>query len=219
MHPVLGPSTVGDVLGEERPRLLALPDPMPDTDLVLPVTVDRQAFVRFDTNLYSVPTELAERSLSLVADDVAIRVLDGDKAVAQHERCFGKRQVIESAAHRQSLLVERRAARDLKGRDRLRAVAPNFSTLLERWALAGPSLGLQVTRAIKLLDLYGDDVFAAAVTELVDRGLQDTSALAVACDRLRRERHRPLPIDVQLPAHLEDHDVIPHDLEIYDDND
>jgi len=48
-HPVLGRRTVGDVLAEERGRLLAPPDPLPDTDLVEPATVDRQAFVRFDS--------------------------------------------------------------------------------------------------------------------------------------------------------------------------
>ena len=218
-HPVLGPRTVGDVFADERLRLLTLPDSLPDTDIVLPAAVDSQAFTRFDTNRYSVPCELAERALTLVADDVFVRVLDGDTCVAQHSRCFGKRQVIEVPAHRVALVTDRRAAADLKGRDRLRATAPNFSVLLERWALSGPSLAIQVTRAIKLLDLYGDEVFAAAVTEMVGRGLRDTSALAVACDRLRRERHRPLPIDIELPAHLEDRDVVPHDLETYDDND
>jgi hypothetical protein len=109
-----------------------------------------------------------------------------------------------------------RAARDLKGRDRLRDVAPAFGARLERWALADPSLAIQVTRAIKLLDLYGDEVFAAAVAEIVARGLRDTGALAVACDRLRVERRRPVPVDLYLPAHADDREVVPHDLETYD---
>lgn len=217
-HPVLAPRSVGDVLTEERPRLLALPERMPDTDLVLPITADRQAFVSFDSNRYSVPSDLAERALTLVADDVFVRVLDGDACVGSHPRCFGKRQVIETAAHRAALVADRRAAADLKGRDRLRSAAPHFAVLLERWSLTGPSLAIQVTRAIKLLDLYGDDVFAAAVSELVHRGLHDIGALALACDRRRREHRRPLPIDVQLPSHIEDRDVIPHDLESYDDH-
>lgn len=218
-HPVLGPRTVGAVLADERARLLALPDPLPATDLVSPAVVDRQAFVRFDTNRYSVPTTFAERTLTLCADDISVRVLDGATPVADHERCWGKRQVIEVHAHRAPLIAERRAARDLKGRDRLRAVAPDFATLLDRWALSGPSLAIQVTRAIKLLDLYGDALFATAVREVVTRGLRDTSALAVACDRLRREQRRPVPIDVPLPAHIVDRDVVPHDLGRYDDDD
>src|SRR5262249_8190007 len=217
-HPVLAPRTVGEVLADERSRLLAAPDPLPDTDLVMPVAVDRQAFVRFDTNRYSVPSQYAERTLTLLADDAVVRVLDGMSCVARYERSYGKRQINELPAHRAALVAERRAAADLKGRDRLCAVAPAFPTLLERWAATGPSLGLLVTRAIKLLDLYGDEIFAAAVAELVSRGLGDTGALAVACDRLRRDRRRPVPIDIALPAHLDDPDVIPHDLETYDDD-
>jgi len=218
-HPVLAPRTVGDVFTDERARLLALPDPLPETGLCVPVTCDRQAFVRFDTNRYSVPTTLAERTLTLFADDEIVRVLDGPTCVARHARSWGRRQIIEVSAHRAALVAERRAAADLKGRDRLRAAAPDFAALLDRWALAGPSLAIQVTRAIKLLDLYGNDVFAAAVAEVVARGLRDTSALAVACDRIRRERRRPVPIDVPLPDHADDRDVIPHDLETYDDDD
>lgn len=218
-HPVLAPRTVGEVLADERERLLTLPSPLPDTDQVMPVGVDRQAFIRFDTNRYSVPSKYGERTLTLVADDLDVRLLDGAECVARHQRSYGKRQVIELHAHRAELYAERRAVRDLKGRDRLRAVAPGFPALLERWALTGPSLGLQVTRAIKLLDLYGDEIFAAAVAELVERGLRDTSALAVACDRLRRERRRPVPVDVLLPSHIDDREVIPHDLGGYDETD
>jgi len=216
-HPVLAPRTVGEVLADERARLLALPDPLPETDLVAPVGADRQAFIRFDGNRYSVDAKHAEHSLTLVANDTSLRILDGETCVGHHARCFGKREVIEDPAHRAALVAQRRAAADLKGRDRLRAVAPDFSALLDRWALSGRSLAIQVTRAIKLLDLYGDEIFAAAVSELVARGLRDTGALAVACDRLRRGQHRPVPIDIPLPAHIEDHDVVPHDLENYDD--
>lgn len=217
-HPVLAPKTVGEVLDGERPRLLALADPLPDTARVEPIGADRQAFIRFDTNRYSVPTDHCERALTLVADDLTVRVLDGAKCIALHQRVYGKRQVIELPAHRAALVTERRAAADLKGRDRLRAVAPDFGALLERWVLTGPSLAIQVTRAIKLLDLYGDEVFAAAVTEIVGRGLRDTGALAVACDRLRKERRRPVPVDIVMPAHADDRDVVPHDLGGYDDN-
>jgi len=215
---VLAPRTVADVLADERHRLLALPEPLPDTDRVEPVTADSQAFVRFDTNRYSVPTDHAERSLTLVADDVTVRVLDGATCIALHQRAYGKRLVLELPEHRAALVAERRAARDLKGRDRLRAVAPDFGALLESWALSGPSLAILVTRAIKLLDLYGDEVFAAAVAEIVARGLRDTGALAVACDRLRVERRRPVPLDIRLPAHADDRDVVPHALETYDDD-
>lgn len=215
-HPALGPRTVGEVLENERRRLLELPNPLPETDFVLPTRADTQAFVRFDGNRYSVPTDDADKTLTLVTDDAHVRVLHGNRTIASHPRCFGKRQVIERLEHRTALIEQRRAAAELKGRDRLRAVAPDFAALLDRWSQAGPSLAIQVTRAIKLLDLYGDTIFAKAVGELVARGLHDTGALAVACERLRKDKNRPVPIDIILPDHAQDCDVIPHDLEIYD---
>lgn len=218
-HPVLGSRTVLDILTFERGRLLALPDPLPDTDLVAPASPDRQAFVRFDTNRYSVPPDYAERPLTLVADDTTIRFLDGMTCVARHDRSYGKRQIIEQAAHRAALVAQRRAARGLKGRDRLCAVAPDFGKLLTRWANSGPSLSSQVTRAIKLLDLYRDEIFALAVSEAASSGISDLGALEVICDRLRRKHRQPVPIDLKLPAHLDDPEVIPHDLGTYDDDD
>lgn len=217
-HPVQAPRTVAQVLADERARLLALVDPLPDTDRVEPIGADRQAFIRFETNRYSVPTERAERALTLVVDDVKVRVLDGASCIAQHARTYGKRQIIEDPAHRAGLVMERRAAADLKGRDRLRAVAPDFGVLLERWVEAGPSLAIQVTRGIKLLDLYGDAIFAAAVSEVVARGLRDIGALAMACERVRKERGRSVPVDIVMPAHADDRDVVPHDLGSYDDD-
>jgi hypothetical protein len=185
---------------------------------VVPVKVDTQAFVRFDTNRYSVPTAFADRTLTLVADDRVVRVLDGATEVARHPRGFGRRQVVEDPAHRAELVRARRAAADLKGRDRLVAVAPAFASILERWALGGRSLAIEVTRAIKLLDLYGDDVFARAVAEVAARGLRDVGALAVSCDRIRRDQRRPVPVDIPLPPHVVDREVVPHDLETYDDD-
>ena len=215
-HPVLAPRTVGDVLVDEKARLLALPEAMPATDLVAPVNVDSQAFVRFDTNRYSVPTSFAHRTLTLVAGADQVRILDGEAEVARHVRSFGRRRVIEVPAHRAQLVRERRAAQDLKGRDRLQHVAPDFRTLVERWAERGHQLGAPIRRAVHLLDLYGDEIFALATTEVVARGLRDLGALALACDRLRRARNRPVPVDIELPAHVVDRDVVPHDLENYD---
>lgn len=216
-HPVLSGRTVGEVLMEEQARLLCLPDPLPTTDQVLGVHADTQAFVRFDTNRYSVDTDYAERALTLVADDQTIRLLDGPNEVARHVRCFGRRQVLEQPAHRAELVRQRRTAADLKGRDRLRSVVPDFDALLERWAAQGRSLAIQVSGAIRLLDLYGNEILAAAVAELATHGLSDLGALGVACDRLRRSRQRPVPIEVHLPAHVVDRDVVPHDLEAYDE--
>jgi len=216
-HPTIAQRTVGNVFADERARLLTLPDPLPETARVEPMQIDTQGFVRVDTNRYSVPSDHAGHVRTLVVDDRVVRVSDGQTVLAEHARSWGRRQIFEKPEHRAALVAERRAARDLKGRDRLRAVVPTFDRIVERWAVSGSSLGLRVTRSIKLLELYGDHVFAAAVADLDARGLADVGALAIACEQHRKDRRRPVPVELVLPAHLDDADVVPHDLGAYDE--
>jgi transposase len=209
--------TVADALVEERARLLALPDPLPSTEHAIPIDIDKQAFGRLDTNRYSVPTTYAERTITLAGDDRVVRFLDGATEVARHPRSFGRNQVIETPAHRVELLRDRRGGRDLKGRDRLRAVCPRIDELLARWVEDGRVLGAMCSRLVRVLDLYGDVVFSAAVGDVLDRNATDIGALNVACEQRRRQQARPIPVDVSMPAHIPDRDVIPHALEDYDE--
>jgi transposase len=216
-HPRRPDRSVAEVFAEERPRLLALPDPLPATDTVAPVEVDRCAFVRLDTNLYSVPPAYAERAVTLVSDDRTLRLLDGAALVAQHPRSWGRHQVRELPEHRDEIIQKRRAASDLKGRDRLRVLVPGIDTLIERWVSAGRNSGSVVGRTLRLLDLYGPEVLAAAATDVIARGLSDPGALDVVCEKRRKGRAAPVPVEMTLPTHIHDRDVVPHDLERYDD--
>jgi transposase len=215
-HPRQSERTVADVLAEERPRLLALPDPLPPLETARPVHVDKAASVRLDTNLYSVPPELVGRTLTLAADDRTVRILDGGAEVARHARCWGRRQVIEDPAHRAALLAQRPGARDLKGRDRLRAVCSDIDELLKRCVHDGRLVGSTVSRLTHLLGLYGDQVFAQAIADVLAKGSTALGAVVVACERRRRERGQPVPLDVAMPAHIPDREVVPHALEDYD---
>ena len=215
-HPTLPGRTVGECFLEERGRLLPVPDPLPPTDLVEPVNVDKTAFVRFDTNRYSVPPAHASSTLMLVADDRRVRLVDGTTAVAEHARCFGRRQILEHNEHRTELLAQKRGARETKGKDRLRGAAPEIDTLYERWVEIGRNIGFMTARSLKLLELYGDDVFRAAVIDVVARGSHDPGAIAVVCEQMRVRASRPVPIPVALGDHVTDRDVVPHDLEQYD---
>ena len=216
-HPVFKDRSVAEVLAEERPRLLPLPATLPATDRILSVSADKTASVRFDTNLYSVPPAGASRTLTLVTSDTRVRVLDGALELASHPRCWGRRQMIELPEHREAILRLKRAAQELKGRDRLRALIPAIDTLYARWIDGGRSLRHMTAFANRLLDLYGETIFTAVVTEILQRGLHDPGALAQLCEQQRRAHSRPLPIEIAVPSHVPDRDVIPHNLEDYDE--
>jgi transposase len=215
-HPTLVGRTVGDCYEEERTRLLPLPASRVATDQVVLARVDKTAFCRFDTNLYSVGPDHVGKTLTLAVDDREVRILNGTELVACHERCWGRRQVIESPEHRAALLARKRGASGAKGRDRLHAVVPGIDTLYERWAERGRNLGSMTARTLKLLDLYGSDILAAAVAQVIERGLHDPGAIASLCEQQRCAQATPVPVAVCLPSHVSDRDVIPHALESYD---
>jgi transposase len=216
-HPTLPGRTVRDCLAEERTRLLPLPASPVCTDQVVPVVVDKTAFCRFDTNFYSTPPEHVRKTLTLAADDRVVRLLDNTTLVASHPRCWGRRQLVEAPEHREAILKLKKAAKEPKGRDRLRATLPGIDALYERWVDVGRNLGSMTARTLKLLDLYGADLLAAAVQQVLERGLHDPGALASICEQRRRAQNAPVPLDLPFADHVHDRDVVPHALETYDE--
>ncbi len=216
-HPVRMGETVAQALEHEKRLLLPLPDVPPPTDQLTSCRVTRDGFVWFDTNSYSVPAKLVGKTVTVAASDTHIRVVELDKCHAEHERRWGKRQRIEKDEHRRELLAQRQAARPARGQDRLRTVAPAIDQLFERWIREGRNIGSLTAKSLKLLDLYGDELFAAAVGTVNDRGTHDIGALAVVCEQLRQAAARPVPIALDVKGPIPDNDVIPHDMETYDD--
>ena len=218
-HPDFGKKSIADCLAEEKERLLRVPDPLPATDLVMPVAIDKTAFAHFDTNLYSVPPDVVQQTLTLVADDRRVRILRGQTVVAEHGRSFGQRQKVEAPGHRAEIIQRKRGADSSTGRDRLRAAAPDIDILVGRWVEAGRNVGLMVAQTRRLLDLYGQDIFVKAVAETIARGTHDPGALGVLCEKHRRAAEHPVPIEVPMADTVPDRDVVPHDLGGYDDVD
>jgi transposase len=215
-HPIWPDRAVADVFSEEQQRLLPLPESLPSTDLVAPQAVDSRGFIRLDTNRYSVPHTYAGGSLTLVANDTELRLLDGESTVARHTRCWGRNQWLELPEHRAALVQEKRAARAPKGRDRLRAELPNVEPLIERWVDVGRNLGSMVARTLALLDAYGAPILRETIAEMLERGTHDPGAMAILCEQRRRLRGNRQPSVIVFGDHVLERDVVPHDLGGYD---
>ena len=91
----------------ERKYLGPLPTHVPDLGPVVEVLVHSTGRVRFQTNDYSVPIEYAYQRLTLKADPFRVRLFAGEKQVADHRRCYEKRQVIEDWRHYLPLLLKK----------------------------------------------------------------------------------------------------------------
>ena len=91
----------------ERSHLGPLPTHVPELGPLAEVLVHSTGRVRFQTNDYSVPIQYAYQRLTLKADPFRVRLFDGSELVADHPRCYQKRQVIEDWRHYVSLLLKK----------------------------------------------------------------------------------------------------------------
>jgi len=215
-HPVHCQRTVQQVFEQdEQPHLLSLPDVMPSTNQLVTAIADKTAFIRFDNNRYSVPPEYARSALTISASDTVLSIIDKQHKVAEHRRCWGRGQWVQDAEHHAKLLQQKRAARDSKGRDRLREQVPGIDALLQQWADQGQQMGSQVARTVKLLELYGPAVLSQALEELTEHGSCDYGALALLCDKHRGTNRVVMPLEFS--SHVKDRDVIAQDLGVYDE--
>jgi transposase len=216
MHPRQPTRTVREVWEEERPKLLPLPTHMPSADLVTPVSVDKLANVRLATNRYSVPPKYASGTLTLVADDAVVRLIDGTSEVARHARSWGKHQRIEDPAHRRALVEERAAANAAPVREQLFVEVPELRVIFERAVERGRNVGAMTSRIKTLRGLYGVEILREATRVMCEQGTHDPGALSLLCEEARRRRNRPIPLPLPLPSRVIDRDVGSHDLASYD---
>jgi len=218
-HPDHRDRTVADVLAEEQPRLLPLPEHPFHTDVMRTVSARKQPYVRFDRNSYSIPHTHAHRPLTLLASPTTVRVLAGTEEVARHARSYDTGDVVEQEAHVAGLVAATRQDNPSSARDRLRLAVPAAATLLERVATRGESLRSHVARLLTLLDDYGPQELAAAIARALERDALGAGAIAHILETRRRQRGLKPPIPMALPDRpgVRDLDVTPHRLETYDD--
>lgn len=99
--------TIAELFREEQGELL----PVPETEFEAGKTVTRQvnnlSLVQFDANEYSVPSECAQRSVTVTGGIDRIKVLFEGKVVAEHTRDWRKNQRHYEPCHYLALLSRR----------------------------------------------------------------------------------------------------------------
>ena len=217
-HPEQPDRTVADVWADEKPRLLPLPAHRFETELVRAVRSGKTPYIRFDRNLYSIPHTHVRKPLTLLAGATRLRILDGQTELARHRRSYDTAQTVEDPAHLEALLAATRQANAHTTRDRLRVAVPVTIKLFERLAERGEPLRQHAIRLRALLDDYGPNELAAAVTTALDRDALGAGSVAHILETRRRRRGLKPPLRLTLPKRpeLTNVDVQSHDLETYD---
>ena len=202
----------------ERGCLLALPQHDFALGERVAVSVDKTPYARFDLNDYSVPHTHVRRTLTVLADEHWVRILDGASELARHARCWDSGQQIEEPAHVQRLLEHKRQARAHRACDRLAQAAPASAELLQRAGARGENLGSITAALMRLLERWGAAALQAAIVEALARGVPHPNAVRLALERAREAAGQPPPVALLLPEHVARRDapVRAHPLSSYD---
>ncbi|MCX2865852.1 IS21 family transposase, partial [Paucibacter sp. PLA-PC-4] len=143
--------SVREAFQAEGRHLLALPQQAFALGEHLAVRVGKTPYVRFDTNDYSVPHTHVQRTLTVLADEHWVRVLDGVTELARHQRCWDSHAQIEDHAHIERLHAAKHAARGHRACDGLAQAAPASAVLLRRAGERGENLGSITAALMRLL--------------------------------------------------------------------
>ncbi len=211
--------TVEKALAHEQKFLLPLPEHPIDTDDMRTTTADKQPYVAHDTNLYSIPHELVGESLTLAIGEHTIRILHRQAEVARHRRSWDRHQVVEKREHLDGLLASKTKARVLHGRQRVLAELPEAEPLFLALAHRQEPLGPQTVALQLLLERYGRDRVAAAVSEALERGTPRAASVAHLLEQADRAANQLPTVRIRISERddIQNLRVRHHNLEDYDD--
>lgn len=191
--------TIREAFAQEAPSLLSLPEHPFLTEERQEVRVPKTPYIRFDLNDYSVPPAHVRTTLTVMASQDTVRVLDGSDEIARHSRSWDKGQQVEDEAHIAALAHAKRAASKERGQNRLRVAVPSSARLLKEAGERGYSLRSLVRALQRLLDEYGASELELACAEALERGVPHDNTVRQSLERRREEQHLPPPLALPLP--------------------
>jgi transposase len=191
--------TVAEAFFEDKAAMIPLAEDEFPVEERVEVRVGKTPYVRFDRNDYSVPHTHVQRSLTVVATEERVRIVDPEKPIevlADHGRTFDRDQRVEQEGHVRALVEEKRRAHQSRGFDRLFAAVPSSRAMMEKLADRGDNLGAATSGLLQLLDRVGGALLERAVAEVLARDRLRLRDVHHEIDRLRYEAGLPAPLSV-----------------------
>ena len=207
-----------DRFQKEKEHLVPLQGKDYDTTIPLATKAQHDCFLRFETNYYSVPSKYILLPLTLRSSKYQIKVFYQQTCIAVHQRSYGNNRRIEDPKHFQELLKIKKAAHNSKLRDRFLALAPCCAQYFDSLLQLEKDLKTEIKQIMRQVDLYGD----YEVIPAIEKALQHKAFGAVyikniiAQNRTRRQEKQILPLRLSQHPEIEEMEVIPHNLALYD---
>lgn len=210
--------TVREVFEEEQPRLLALPDNPFPCDEIETVSVGKTPYVRFDLNDYSVPHTEVQKRLTIHASLDTVMILDGQKILATHHRCYDKSEQIEHPEHIKALVKQKQEASHHRGQNYLSHAVSCANDFLKQAAVQGYVLKSITKQLIDLLDDYGTEDVKEAMQIALDRGSPHPNTVRQHLQTLRDKRRQQtvIPSSFSTDPKIQDTRMKPNRLNDYE---
>jgi transposase len=182
------PATKAALLAEERAAMLPLPAEAFLAARVEQPTADSLSLVRFDTNDDSVPTAYAHHKLTVVGTVDAVRIVAGDRVVAEHRRCRDRERVTDDPVHYLALLERKPGALDFAAPLEGRELPVCFGALRRRLAaeFGGPGTR-RFIKVLRLLERASPRELTRAVERALELGVADADAVRLILEHRGEE--------------------------------
>ena len=209
---------VAEVFLQEKEKLLVLPDNPYETRERVAVHIGKTPYARFDLNDYSVPYDAVLKTISVIASEKKISIVDGKAKIAEHHRSYDKGAQIEDEKHIQELVLQKRMAAKSRGQDRLIKTIPEARDFLISAAERGYNIGSIASHLLYLLNHYGSGELGAAMKIALLKNMPHSNSVRLTLEKNRHEKNLPPPIAIPLPddKRVRDMAVKPHNLSDYD---
>ena len=182
-----------DRFQRERTLLRPLPTVPFDTDEVVPAVVSPHVRIEFDGNRYSTPPRFARQTVTIRATRDLVRVLYQGELVAQHVRCYQRRQVIVLPDHQLAALALRRRSRGPALEHAFDALGPEARQLHVHLKSQPVKTGVHLRRLLGLARLYGTAELLAAISQALEFATYDAASVENLLLAARRRRQLPTP--------------------------
>lgn len=210
--------TVGEVLGEEKAKLMVLAANEYPCAERSEVVLYKYPQARFDLNDYTVPHRYVHKTLVVVASLDTVRILDGTEVIATHQRSYDRHQLVECPEHRAELVEFKHAAGQHRATSVLATAAPSSVQFLTAMAEQGLPLRRAMKELLELLRTYGAAALEAALGETLSQNTLHLPAVRQVLERSRHDATKPSPLPFELPddPRLRNMVLAPRSLAVYD---
>lgn len=155
---------------EEKAHLRPRSERCFDTDDVDSTSIDKLHQVFFDRNHYTAPWRLAGQQVLVRADDHCVRIILGDKPVAEHARSWAIAQRIRDDRHERGMRDERVRRHAGALPHALVGLGEIGTRYFAALAATRRSIRTEEQRLVLLTELFGSAATASAIDEVMRTG-------------------------------------------------